>query len=206
MLLHRFKAPRPAISEATEESMKKSCSLLVLALAGSSLSMAGDTTCRTFLSGVHDNVVVPRNANCIIFDAQIAGNIKVFGALDVFGLPQTTIGGSIEGEPGHRYVRLFGRLGPVTVEGNVQIKGGIDLSVLFGPGLLVRQNLQQEENRGFLSVFESTVGGTFKMEKNTGGGDIFSNIIGGNLQCKENFPLPFKEANAVVGTDQCESF
>ena len=182
--------------------MKKAMALTVLVLAGGLIAplnaVAGDTVCVGVITGAHDNVVVPPGATCIIGAATIKGNVKVFGRLDV--LPPTTIGGSIDGEPGHIRVALFGT--GVVVGGNVQLKGG---SVIAGytPGTQIGGDFQYEGNTGSLSATGGNIRGNLKAEKNTGGGAIVSNNIGGNLECKENVPPIGEMANVVGGNDKC---
>lgn len=182
--------------------MKKLVALAVLLVAaglvGPSNAVAGDTVCVGALTGAHDNVIVPPAVVCTISNAMIKGNVKVFGQLDV--LPVTTIGGSIDGEPGHIRVALFGT--GVVVRGNVQLKGGSAIAG-YTTGTQVRGNYQYEENAGSLSATGALIGGNLKAEKNTGGGFIIGNNIRGNLECKENTPAIVDLGNVVGGNDKC---
>jgi hypothetical protein len=165
------------------------------------MAVANDTICDGLLAGVHDNVVVPAGAACEIAGARIKGSVKVFGALDV--LSPTTIRGNIEGEPGHRYVRLHGGESLV-VFGNVTIKGAVTgFEAGYLAGTQIRQNFQYEENDGFLVAWGGIIGGNLKSEKNVGGGGIFGNTVRGNLECQENVPPHAEAGNFVGGNTTC---
>jgi hypothetical protein len=182
--------------------MKNLVAVAVLVLVGGFVTplnaVAGDTVCVGVLTGAHDNVVVPPGATCIVTGATINGNVKVFGLLDVFA--PTTIRGSIDGEPGHIRVALFGT--GVVVRGNVQLKGGTVVAG-YTPGTQILGNFQYEANAGSLSATGGNIRGNLKAEKNTGGGAISGNNIGGNLECKENVPPIGDLGNVVGGNDKC---
>lgn len=174
--------------------------VLAAALVGAPSALAGDFVCTGGASGPLDNVVVPPGATCNMSNANVEGNVKVFGSLNVFA--PTTIRGSIDGEPGHGFVRLFG--GAILVHGNVQIKGsaaGIGAGYLSGTQ--IRGNFQWEENTNSLVATGGTIGENVKAEKNTGGGSITGNTIGENLECKENFPAIVEFGNAIGGDNKC---
>jgi hypothetical protein len=174
--------------------------LVSVILAG--VAGAADTQCVGAISGPHDNVVVPRGATCVISNAQIKGSIKVYGNLDMFA-PRSTVGGNIDGEPGHGYVRLWS--GSALVQGNVQIKGSTSgIAAGFEPNQEIRGNFQWEENNNRLVAQASIIGGNVKAEKNTGGGFIGpGNNIGNNVECKENTPPIGEGGNIIGGDDKC---
>jgi hypothetical protein len=178
--------------------MATMCSAMMLVVAPKAL--AGDTVCVGALTGAHDNVVVPAGAVCTISAATIKGNVKVFGSLNVF--PPTTIGGSIDGEPGHGFVRLFGGL--IVVVGNVQIKGSPSSEAAgYLAGTQIGGDFQYEGNMGTLVATGGTIGGNAKAEKNRGGGAFTVNTIRGNLECKENVPPITEFGNVIGGNDKC---
>lgn len=175
-------------------------SSLALLLAAPS-ALAGDTQCVGVVTGAVDNVVVPPGANCSL-TAQVKGNVKNFGQLQVFS--PTTIRGSVDGEPGpNTHTQIFGA--GVIIRGNLQIKGQGPNAMGYLSGTTIGGDVSYLENRGF-GVFNgpgSTIGGNLKAEKNTGGGNISGNTIRGNVECKENTP-PFTEGgNAIGGDDKC---
>lgn len=185
--------------------MRKSVIVALLALTavliGPASARAGDTICVGVLAGSHDNLIVPAGATCNIADATIQGSVKVFGALNVSS--PTTIGGNIDGEPGHTFVRLFGGA-TLVVGGDVQLKKqGSVFSQGYLAGTQIRGDFQYEENVGFLVANGGQIGGDFKSEKNTGGGGIFGNTILGNLECKENTPEHEQAGNTVGGALKC---
>jgi hypothetical protein len=167
-----------------------------------SIVFAEETICAdAFLTGVHENVVVPAGTVCES-SAQIDGNVKVLGAF--IAHPASRIHGDVDAEPGHSFVRL---LGPdVVVSGNVQLKGGAgpDTSGYLA-GTVVGGNFQAEENLNLLVAEGGTIGGNLVVVKNSGGSEISGNVIVGNLQCKENEPAPTGGGNTAGGKkdDQC---
>lgn len=174
--------------------------VLAAALVGAPGALAGDFVCTAGAGGALNNVVVPPGATCDMANADVKGNVKVFGSLNVFA--PTTIQGSIDAEPGHGFVRLFG--GQILVRGNVQIKGSAaGTAAGYLAGTQIRGNFQWEENTNLLDANGGTIGGNVKAEKNTGGGSITGNTIGENLECKENFPTIFEFGNAIGGEDKC---
>jgi hypothetical protein len=165
-------------------------------------ALADDTICAdTVIDGTHENVIVPAGTVCTA-SAQIAGNVKVFGGF--IALSGTMIGGNIDGEPGHRFVRLMG-LG-VVVRGNVQLKNAVPSeSSGYIAGTEIGGNFHFEANSNILFVQGGTIGGNLVVVKNTGASEIFGNVIGGNLHCSENNPPPSVGGNTTGGNkeDQC---
>ena len=78
----------------------------VLALVGASPAMADENNCPggSIIGGSHDDVKILGGTSCFISGA--------------------TIGGNIQAEPGHGFIRIRGG----TVGGDVQIKGGTGFS------------------------------------------------------------------------------
>ena len=110
------------------------------------------------------------------------------------------IGGSVQAEPGHGSLRIFGG---TVVAGDVQIKGATSFS--FCSGTTIGGNFQAEENLA-AGAFSCTIGGDLQLNKNAFI-RAFSNTVGGNLQCKENGSA-LGGGNAVTGDkeDQCAGF
>ena len=179
--------------------------LTITVLLVAPTAAANDTLCTGALAGEHDNVIVPDGATCNVTGAQIKGNVKVLagGSLNVFA--PTTVGGDIQADPGHRYVRLLGT--GVVVMGDVEAKGSIGALDGGAAGYLagtdIRGNFEWEENRIGLTATGGTIGGNVKAEKNFGGGDITGNTIGGNVECKENVPEMVEAGNTIGGEDKC---
>jgi len=168
-------------------------------------ALAGDTICAdTFIDGTHDNVIVPAGTVCNS-SAHITGSVKVFGGFNAFS--GTTIEGNIEGEPGHRFVRLFGL--SVVVRGNVQLKNAAPAeSSGYMAGTEIGGNFQWEANPNVLAAQGGTIGGDLIIVQSTGATEIFGNVVQGNLQCSENNPPPTGGGNTVTGNkqDQCAGF
>jgi hypothetical protein len=169
-------------------------------------ALANDTICVDMtISGFHENVIVPPDVLCNASGAYISGNVQVFGAFQAYS--ETTIEGNVHGEPGHRFVRLFGT--GVVVRGNVQLKNAAsDEPSGYTAGTEIGGNFQWEENPNPLIAQGGTIGGDFVMTKSRGGGELFGNAIQGNLQCSENDPAPTGGGNTVGGNkeDQCATF
>jgi hypothetical protein len=189
--------------------MRRLLTFATLLLATFPLSaLADETICAdTYITGTHDNVIVPPGTVCgSSADTYITGSVKVFGGYNAE--TGTTIEGNLDGEPGHLFVRLFGP--GVVVRGNVQLKKAAAPAEVSGytPGTEIWGNFHWEENPNFLFADGGSIGGDLKMEKSTGGGVIFGNIIRGDLQCKENAPPPDGRENTVRGNkeDQCAVF
>jgi hypothetical protein len=191
--------------------MRKSLILVISALACGLLAMPSafaqssdnNTVCTgPFLSGVHDNVVVPPTASCTIIGAEIRGDLVNYGNASV---NSTEILGDLES-----YFAVdidLGQLGPVTVHQSVQVIGtaaGQTVNVL---GSDLHGNFSFLENKANLQLHGNTVGGNVKAQKNTGGGTMSGNTIRGNLECKENVPQIFDAGNVFTpnagGQDKC---
>jgi hypothetical protein len=181
--------------------MLRSVLSLIVLVAPFTAAIADDTVCTGLLDGVHDNVIVPEGADCVLTDALVRGTVEVkaHGSLAVRG--RTSIQGSVQSDGG-RHVRLLG--GSVTVGGNVQIKRASNSSG-YEPGTRIAGNFQFEENTGALFATGGLIGGNLQVIKNSGGGSISGNTIRETLQCKENFPPPAGGGNSVGGNkeDQC---
>lgn len=162
-------------------------------------AFADDTICAdTFITGTHDNVIVPPGTICDS-SAQIMGNVKVFGGYNAH--PGTTVEGNIDGEPDHMYVRLLGA--DVVVRGNVQLKkAGQSESSGYLAGTVIGGDFHWEDNANYLFALGGTIGGNLVVVKSSGGGEIFGNFIEGNLHCSENDPQPSSGDNNVGGNKE----
>jgi hypothetical protein len=196
--------------------------LAAVALAGvvaaAPPALAGDTECVGVVSGVHDNIVVPPGAFCLLEGpATVKGNVKVLGPenglpggqllVDGFLAP-VTVRGNIQSDGGE-FVGILGSspLIGVAIGGSVQIKKATAVdsgyfSVSPG-GVRIRGNFEYEENEAFLVATGANIRGNLKAQKNTGGGEITENVIGGNLECKENVPEMVQAGNTVGGNLKC---
>jgi hypothetical protein len=186
--------------------MKKLVLILsaVLAMLVASPAGAADgvTTCNGFITGVHENVVVPPEASCTMAGATVNGNVVVLGDLTVF--ETTTIHGYLLGKPGHRFVRLVS--GAVVVGKDVLLIGGTDPGGSgYGEGVRIDGNFTYVLNAAPLSAFRGTIGRTFSAVLNTGGGSITENVIGGHLICLANNPRMTATGNTVGGLELCST-
>jgi len=185
--------------------------LLAVIMPSMPFAMADDTVCVGFITGIHDNVVVPSGAACLISSASISGNVKAeSGALSLI-----ISGGSVHGN-----VQADGVLGDViivsaTIGGDVQIKNtaatGFDQVAVVSNG--IGGNVQIEDNSAFRVRADnnSMVAGDLQFNGNTSTGSfpniVGSNTVGGNLQCSDNTPVatiaPFG-LNTVAGDAEGE--
>jgi hypothetical protein len=202
---------------------KKSLVALVACMAmtilGPSGAQAGDNDveCGIVAGLQRGNVVVRSNATCIIFRADVHGNVKVEpgGRLQVLF---STIRGSIQSDGG-RMVHVFGDpTGPSNVHGDITVKNApapalaSDFHTLRGT--TIKGSVQFEENKVRVEVVANVVvvppsitpnaaEGNMQFYKNTGTGAVTGNTIAGNLQCKDNVPPFVAGGNVVGGNTEC---
>jgi hypothetical protein len=208
-------------SNSKEKAMKKSLVALVACMAitilGPSGAQAGDNDlrCTAIVAGPQRaNVVVPSGATCLIFRADVDGNVKVEpgGRLQVLF---STIRGSIQSDGG-RMVHVFGDpTGPSNVHGDITVKNApasSDFHTLRGT--TIKGSVQFEENRVRIevvanvlvlppSITPNAAEGNMQFYKNTGSGAVTGNTIAGNLQCKDNVPAFVAGGNVVGGNTEC---
>ena len=148
--------------------------------------------------------------------------MKVYGSF-LFAR-NTVFHGNVQAEPGHGRVVLGFRQDEEdetgnTVEGDVQIKGGVGPQFSIVRGATVEGDVLLEENANGQAVLDSVIGGNIQVFKNfwvispafLTSASIGGNTVGGNLQCKENNPVyppivsPSAGSNTVAGNkeDQC---
>jgi hypothetical protein len=195
---------------------------------------AAETTCVGFITGVHDNVVVPPGAACTIGGATVLGNVKALRDSTLFTF-SSTIRGNIDGDQ----AEVFQILAGTRVGGNVAVKEGetdnpiFDVAlcgttvagsvyvekmvgeVLMGgvPGLCpntFRQNVLIQDNflvNNGLDININSVGQNLQVFKNRGPAPklIFGNTVGEALQCFENDP-PFVGGPNVAQQEQGQCF
>jgi hypothetical protein len=194
---------------------------MAMTILGPSGAQAGDNDVECGVvagPGQRGNVVVRSNTTCIIFRADVDGNVKVEpgGRLLVLF---STIRGSIQSDGG-RMVHVYGDpTGPSNVHGDITVKNA-PLSSDFHTvrGTTIRGNVQFEENKVRVEVVANVVlvgmpplltttpnaaEGNMQFYKNTGSGQVSGNTIAGNLQCKDNVPPFVAGGNAVGGNTEC---
>jgi hypothetical protein len=190
-------------------------SALVLVIPPAAQTGDNDVRCTTVVAGPErGNVVVPSGATCIIFRADVDGNVRVEpgGRLQVLF---STIRGSIQSDGG-RMVHVFGDpTGASTVHGDITVKNApvsSDFHTLRGT--TIKGNVQFEENKVRIevianvlllppSVTPNAAEGNMQFYKNTGTGHVSGNTIAGNLQCKDNVPPFVAFGNVVGGNTEC---
>jgi hypothetical protein len=191
---------------------------MAMTILGPSAAQAGDNDvqCTTIVAGPQrGNVVVPSGASCLIFRADVDGNVKVEpgGRLQVLF---STIRGSIQSDGG-RSVSVFGDpTGPSNVHGNITVKNAPAPALASDfhtvRGTTIKGSVQFEENKVrvevvanvvLLSVTPNAAEGNMQFYKNTGTGQVSGNTIAGNLQCKDNVPPFVASANVVGGNTEC---
>jgi hypothetical protein len=151
----------------------------------------GDTTCVGALTGVHDNVIVPSGADCVLTGAEVRGNVKILteGSLRAIasGTTTTRIGGSVQGDDVEFALLQF----QTRVGGDLQIKrsnpgttSGHDI------GTIVGGDTQLEANDGDLFVDAAQIRGELEVIKNTARLEIEFNIVGGGIKIEDNLVPP----------------
>lgn len=165
--------------------------LLLLALAASSLVLvfapsatANDSVCIATLTGVHDNVVVPPGASCVLNGATVRGNVIAL-ADSKLAVTFSTVHGNVEGRRADSVV-----VSDSTVRENVTIVEGGPAAgpVLGGIACTAVTNVCEA------AVFRSTVRGNVHIEKVVGSvrvGSILIPTLGapvpnGNVQVEDN--------------------
>lgn len=180
-------------------------SMFFVAPSTTSASTNGETTCVGVVTGVHDNVVVPQGATCVLSGATVRGNVKALknstllltfdtvhgnvvgdGANQVSG-GHTTVDGNFEGGNGTEIVECD----RCTVRGNIIATGGVvdnpGFDARIGPGTTVLEgNVQFTKMVGDVNVIETSV-------------------LKGNVQLTENF-IPAKPPGSFNGLNVVDSF
>jgi hypothetical protein len=200
-------------------------------LATPSAAWADATICTGVLVGVHDSVIVPPGATCIMTAATVRHNVRALenSRLEI---SNSTIGGNLDGD-GADSVKATAS----TVRGNIQImKGGpalpppgidsavflqflnlpsgnIHIKMMTGRVQVVdnelpRGHIKIEDNdiTDFLEVGRNQVGQHLQAFRNTGGGSkfVWQNMVGDKISCKDNAPPFFGGLNVASKYDgQC---
>lgn len=202
---------------------------MAMTIFGPSAAQAGDNdvecnATRTVAGPERGNVVVRSGADCLIFRADVEGNVKVEpgGRLQVLF---STIRGSIQSDGGRR-VHVFGDPnGPSNVHGDITVKNAPDPDLPSDfhtvRGTTIEGNVQFEENKvrvevvaniilisppllpPIFSVTPNVATGNMQFYKNTGSGQVSLNRIEGNLQCRDNVPQFMASGNMVGGNTEC---
>ena len=124
--------------------------LTVAALfGGAAAARAAEHVCSGVIKGttVNGNLVVPKDASCILDTVSVSGNIQVLqnASLTVQAYVEpSTIGGNIQAD--HCASALL--QGTVTVGGNLQIQNCTAKSGFVGPGITIRGNFLCQNNSG----------------------------------------------------------
>jgi hypothetical protein len=147
-------------------------------------AQADDTVCTGVVTGVHDNVVVPDGAVCILTGAQVKGNVLVKTEGTLMSRASTIVG-NVQGPQVRQILLQF----QTQVGGDVHIKGanpgtlnGFDINVRVGG------DAQLEENQGRVFVDAAFVEGDLEVRKNITQGllEVEFNTVGGNIKVEDN--------------------
>jgi pimeloyl-ACP methyl ester carboxylesterase len=164
---------------------------------GAPAASADDATCSGVIKGatVTGNVIVPRNASCILDAVSVTGDVLVLenGNLSVQAYVEPTmIGGNVLAE--HCASALLE--GTVTVGGDVQILNCAAKSGFTGPGIKVHGSFLCQNNLGSCEAWLGDIKGNAQIQNNrsTVASDVSLTRIGGNLQCQQNTPAPTHSA------------
>ena len=174
------------------------CVASMAAVVAVPAAQAGDTTqCTGAVTGTHDNVVVPKNATCDLFNATVLGNVKALPGSDLL-IDTSNIRGSVEAEKARNFAQVlnstvreniilkeggFGTpggpfdaavCGVIVEEGNVQIEK-TNQSILVGPrgslcgrNTIMKGNVQVKDTVNALTLL------------------VLDNTIAQNLQVSKN--------------------
>jgi hypothetical protein len=175
--------------------------ILAAGLVDASSAMARETTCAGVITGLHDNVVVPPGANCVIFGGEVFGNVKALEdstitiidstvrgnvegdkaeIVDIFELGgESVVGGNIQAKEGNSYVRVCGTEMP---GGNILVqKFGPNGFVLLGGAFCQNLGGGNTVAKGNINVEDNVIGALAPF-----GLEIADNTIGHNLQVFKN--------------------
>jgi hypothetical protein len=161
--------------------------VMLAALTAAPGATAGDTMCVGALTGVHDNVIVPSGADCVLTGADVRGNVLILseGSLRAVASGPTTtrIAGNVQGDDVEFALLQF----QTRVGGDLQIKGsnpgtttGHDIGTVIGG------DTQLEANDGDLFVDAASIRGELEVIKNTGRLEIEFNTVGGGIKIEDN--------------------
>lgn len=179
-------------------------------------SNQGETECVGFLTGPHNNVVVPKGATCTLFGATVTGNVKALPGSGLTAI-RNTIGGNLEGDKHDDVRALVNQVG-----GNITLKEGTGTTPGFDHEVcgntLPKGDIILEKNHGFIEVGSrfggcapNTVseGNIFVQESVTNPPDFFDirgNTVDQNLQVFKNTGTGDKrvQLNRVGENLQCK--
>lgn len=186
------------------------------------LAHAGDTTCVGTLTGVHDNVVVPPGAACVLAGTEVTGNVKVErdatlralgarirgnvqgdGVASIELRFQTSVGGDFHMKGGAAGAPSE-FTGGVTIGGDVLVEGNAGDTIIRDAD--VTGDIDVLKNFGFVRVEINTVGGDVSVAANSGGLSVFRNRVAGNMKVEKSAGAVFTKqvvANVVVANLQC---
>lgn len=170
--------------------------LFSAALVSASMAVAGAEPyeCTGAVEGSYESILVPAGERCALVNSDVTGDVRVLGALKVFG--KTRIGGDIDAGPDFLSVIIFGY--KARVEGSVRLRDGLATSGLFH-GPRVDRNVEVSGMQGAVYLLEALVGGDLRMFRNRGGGEMIDTIVRGAFSCEDNAPKMWLEQNQVGG-------
>jgi len=163
---------------------------------------ADDTTCVGVVTGVHDNVVVPKGAFCELTGATVLGNVKALEGA-ILRMRFVTIGGSATGTGAQELVASQS-----TVGGNYE---GDKTEIVTCDSCTIGGNFTAIEgvvdDHGFDARIgaDTTVEGNVQLDKMVGDLLVFASTVHGNVQITESF-IPPKPAAPFFGLDVRDSF
>ena len=197
---------------------------IAVLIATPSDALAEYTVCTGVLVGVHDGVIVPPGATCVMAAATVRGNVKALedSRLDI---TDSTIGGNLDGNGADSVKAMHS-----TVEGNIHIRQGgpalpppgIDSAVFLQFVNVPNGNIHIQKMTGrvqvvdndvpnghikiednnitdFLEVGRNQVGHNLHAFRNTGGGAkfVWQNIVQDMISCTNNDPPFFGGLNVA---------
>jgi hypothetical protein len=176
---------------------------LVVMLVGAPPAAAEETTCVGVLTGVHDNVVVPKGAFCELTGATVLGNVKALEGA-ILRMRFDTIGGNVTGT-GAQEMSAH----QVTVGGNYEgDKTEIvtcDTRCTIGGNFTAIEGVVDDPGFDARVGADTTVEGNVQLGKMVGDLLVFASTVHGNVQITESF-IPPKPAAPFFGLDVRDSF
>jgi pimeloyl-ACP methyl ester carboxylesterase len=180
--------------EETMRTLAVALTICVVALfCDAPVASADDTTCSGVIKGtaVTGNVIVPKNASCILDTTSVTGDVLVLEnanlSVQAYVEP-STIGGNVLAD--HCASTLLE--GTVTVGGDLQILNCAAKSGFAGPGIKIGGSFLCQDNLGSCEAWLGEIKGNAQIQNNrsTVASDVSLSMIGGDLQCQQNTPAP----------------
>jgi hypothetical protein len=179
----------------------------------------------TFMNGTITGQILQRGGSLVLASTQVLGGIHIRDDSAYVIGPAVTIAEDLEinghgDEEAHDHgthavsldTSAQNHICSVTVNRNLHVQGtriavqiGSDSDDLCG-GNLVLGNLQVENNRAAINVFDNAVTGNLTDTHNSGPNAVVNNNVGRTLQCDDNSSITGRGNEATRKDGQCSRF